>query len=215
MPNVNFLHIRSSGPIQCDVIALFKPGIFFFQIPLVLVLLVLFSHSPDLSATDSSYQIEIIKSAQELRLKRGNHVIKTFRIAYGRGDSGRKKQRGDNKTPVGTYKIMEFKANSKFHFFMQLNYPNLLDAWHGYRNQIITPGEYKQIAISFKNQEMPPQNTALGGYIGIHGLGEITSNKLKIHQSLNWTEGCIALSNVEIDILRKYISMGAIVVIKE
>ncbi len=98
---------------------------------------------------------------------------------------------------------------------MQLDYPNLLDAWYGYKNNVITAGEFKKIAFAFKGKQRPPQNTALGGYIGIHGLGESTREKLKIHEALNWTEGCIALKNGEINALRQYVSIGTRVTIKE
>ena len=168
-----------------------------------------------LSAAGTGYLIEIVKSEQVLNLKRGNHTLQSFKIAYGKGDRAPKRKRGDNRTPIGNYQVLDFKSDSKFHYFMQINYPNMIDAWHGYKDRLISPAEYKQIAISFKNQEMPPQDTALGGYIGIHGLGEITDDKIKIHAALNWTEGCIALTNDEINILRKYVTKGTPVLIRE
>lgn len=181
----------------------------------LLFLIVLCSLPAGLHAAGSGYQIEIIKSLQELRLKRGNHVVYTFRMAYGKGEHGPKRQRGDNRTPIGSYQVLDFKSDSKFHYFMQLNYPNLLDAWHGYKNRLISPAEYKQIALSYKNHEMPPQDTYLGGQIGIHGLGETTLEKLKIHQSVNWTEGCIAITNDDMNVLRRYVTLGTPVIIME
>ncbi|MDX1519925.1 MAG: L,D-transpeptidase, partial [Gammaproteobacteria bacterium] len=121
----------------------------------------------------------------------------------------------DKKTPTGVYKVMDFKSDSKFHFFIQLDYPNLLDAWYGYKNQIISATEFKNIASAYKNRSKPPQSTALGGYIGIHGLGEESDEKLMIHKEYNWTEGCIALTNNEIADLKKYVDIGTRVVIKE
>ena len=61
---------------------------------------------------------------------------------------------------------------------------------------------------------MPPQNTRLGGYIGIHGVGEVTREKMKIHRAVNWTDGCIALTNKDINTLRKYVSIGTPVIIR-
>ena len=155
-----------------------------------------------------------MKSTRELILKRGSQPYKTFRISYGKGDNGPKRQRGDNRTPLGEYEIQGFKPDSKFFYFMQINYPNLLDAWHGYKDRLISASEYKEIALSIKNHEMPPQDTRLGGYIGIHGVGETTKEKIKIHQSVNWTDGCIALTNDEINILRRYVTIGTPVIIK-
>ena len=191
-----------------------KTGIMATFAGMIFVFLALIIPSQPLFAAGDGFEIEIIKSARELILKRGNQPYKTFRMAYGKGNDGPKRQRGDNKTPVGSYTILGFKPDSKFHFFMQLNYPNLLDAWHGYKDRLISPAEFRQIALSFKNHEMPPQDTRLGGYIGIHGVGEITSEKMKIHHAVNWTDGCIALTNEEINILRKYVTIGTPVIIR-
>ncbi len=98
---------------------------------------------------------------------------------------------------------------------MQLDYPNLLDAWYGYKNEVITATEFKEIATAFKNKQIPPQDTKLGGYIGIHGLGVTTEQKILIHKGNNWTEGCIALTNEQINDLRQYVSIGTKVVIRE
>ncbi len=163
----------------------------------------------------SPYQLEISKSDQELLVKDDGNVIKRYRTASGKGGTGTKRRLGDNKTPVGTYRIVNFKADSKFHYFMQLDYPNLIDAWHGYKNEIISAKEFKQIASAYKNELTPPQNTALGGYIGIHGIGVPSEEKLEIHALHNWTEGCIALKNDEINELRQYVSIGTRVIIKE
>ena len=177
-------------------------------------LIILFSSS-SVFAREDAYQLEISKSEKELLVKKGDETIKRFDIALGKGGKGTKKRLGDKKTPVGVYKITDFKADSKFHYFMQLDYPNTLDAWYGYKDKIISAREFKQIAFAFKDKQRPPQNTALGGYIGIHGLGDSTEERRKIHESFNWTEGCIALKNKEITALRQFVSIGTRVVIKE
>ena len=166
-------------------------------------------------AIEENYRLEISKSDKQLTVKRGDKTIKSFYIALGKGGKGTKQRIGDSKTPVGDYKITDFKADSKFHYFMQIDYPNMLDAWYGYKNNIISGREFKNIAFAFRDKQRPPQNTALGGYIGIHGLGESTEERRKIHASFNWTEGCIALKNTEITSLRQYVSIGTRVVIKE
>ncbi|MDZ7736419.1 MAG: L,D-transpeptidase [Gammaproteobacteria bacterium] len=63
---------------------------------------------------------------------------------------------------------------------------------------------------------MPPQNTALGGYIGIHGIGEVNDEKIMTFtQGQNWTAGCIALTNEQISELRQFVSIGTRIVIRE
>lgn len=166
------------------------------------------------SADKNQYALVISKSAQELTIIDGEEVVKQFHITYGSG-KGAKRIIGDKKTPLGIYKIINFKSNSKFHYFMQFNYPSMSDAWYGYRDKIITAKEFKNIINAIKNDKIPPQNTKLGGYIGIHGLGRTTSKKLAIHRDFNWTKGCIAMTNEEINDLRNYVTIGTKVIINE
>lgn len=163
----------------------------------------------------ASYELLINKSTQELLIKDADRTIKKYRISIGSGGKGPKRQIGDKKTPIGTYHIVDFNHDSRFHLFMQLDYPNLLDAWYGYKNQTINAGEFKLIASAFKNKKAPPQNTRLGGFIGIHGIGDITDEKMMIHEGANWTEGCIALTNDEVEELKQYVGIGTRVVIKQ
>lgn len=166
-------------------------------------------------AVAGEYLIEIDKSRAQLQVKRGDTLIREYRAATGRGGKGTKRMLGDKKTPVGVYRIVDFKNDSRFHFFMQLDYPNLLDAWYGYKNELINAEEFRTITTAVKNNKVPPQNTALGGYIGIHGIGDMNDEKLSIHTGQNWTAGCIALTNEEITELRKYVAIGTQIIIHE
>jgi murein L,D-transpeptidase YafK len=166
-------------------------------------------------ARDNAYDIIISKSRQELSVTKEDQIIKHYHISLGKGGNGTKRQLGDKKTPVGVYKIIEFKDDSKFHYFMQLDYPNLLDAWYGYKNNVISATDFKKIAYAYKQKQKPPQDTRLGGYIGIHGIGQENDNKLQIHNGINWTDGCIALTNEQIIELRQYVNIGTKVIIKE
>jgi len=165
--------------------------------------------------SSKEYELVINKSREELLVKHDDIVIKRYRAATGRGGKGNKRRLGDKKTPVGVYRIVDFKEDSRFHFFMQIDYPNLLDAWYGYKNELIDAREFRAITTALKNNEVPPQTTALGGYIGIHGIGEVDEEKLLIHESQNWTAGCIALTNEEINDLLQYVSIGTRIVIQE
>ena len=167
------------------------------------------------AAAAAPFTVEISKSDRILAVKQDEALIKQYSISHGRGGKGTKIRAGDRKTPIGTYRVTNFKSNSKFHFFIQLNYPNPRDAWRGYRNEVISADEFKQIVLAYKRNSLPPQNTGLGGYIGIHGIGPLTDKKSQIHEANNWTEGCIAVTNEEINELRKYISLGTKVVIRE
>jgi len=166
-------------------------------------------------ALSNDYDIVITKSKQELAVVKGDQTVKYFRIATGKGGNGTKREQGDQKTPVGIYKIIDFKNNSQFHLFMQIDYPNLLDAWYGYKNNIISADEFKKIAVAYKSRQKPPQDTRLGGYIGIHGIGQQNDEQLQIHNGYNWTNGCIALTNEQIMELKQYVAIGTKVIIRE
>lgn len=166
-------------------------------------------------ATNAEYRLEVDKSRSELLVKRDDIVVKRYRAATGRGGQGTKRAKGDRKTPIGVYRIVDFKDDSDFHFFMQIDYPNLLDAWYGYKNELIDASEFRQITTAVKNNQKPPQDTALGGQIGIHGIGEMNNEKREIHIRENWTAGCVALTNDEINELRQYVTIGTPIVIRE
>lgn len=139
------------------------------------------------------YYLEVDKSERLLRVKFAGETYRQYHVAYGRGGSGDKQRLGDKRTPEGIYRISGFNESSQFHFFIRLNYPNVKDAFAGLRNNIISENEFNQIINALKFGKLPPQNTALGGAIGIHGIGLETANKLKIHSNLNWTKGCLGV----------------------
>jgi len=167
------------------------------------------------SGAPFDYEIEIDKTTRLLVVRAGEDILKTFRVSIGRGGNGDKSKQGDKKTPVGTYRVVGFNESSKFDTFVRLNYPNVKDAYYGLRNAVISRPEFDRILSALRAGSLPPQNTALGGAIGIHGIGEETPDKVLIHDNLDWTEGCIALRNAEIHELRPFLGVGTRVVIRE
>ena len=161
------------------------------------------------------YEILIYKNQSRLVVTSGTNTVKSYKISTGRGGIGDKTQRGDNKTPVGTYRVVGFNEKSKFDYFIRLNYPNTKDAFQGYKSGKIGLATFRSIVTAVRSGETPPQHTMLGGAIGIHGIGDETPEQLHIHNSLDWTEGCIALRNAEVQELRTFIQIGTRVVIKE
>ena len=149
-----------------------------------------------------------------MRIRKGERTFREFPIAYGRGDRGSKEVLGDKKTPEGIYRIAGINNSERFHLFLRLNYPNVKDAFYGLKNNVISHGEFDRIISALKRGRLPPQNTGLGGAIGIHGVGVENDKKLKIHANMNWTEGCIALTNAEVSELRNLIGVGTEVVIR-
>jgi murein L,D-transpeptidase YafK len=155
------------------------------------------------------YRIEVYKSERRLRIHDGRKTIATFPVASGRGGRGDKQRRGDQRTPVGTYHVIEFNELSRFHLFMQLDYPNVKDAFLAVRRSLIEMPLFERIASAHAAGRVPPQDTPLGGQIGLHGLGDDeNAEKLDLHRRMDWTEGCVALTNREIVELRRYVAIG-------
>jgi murein L,D-transpeptidase YafK len=184
---------------------------------LVFSVVCLLSVSTDLPAVavEPSYSLEIDKSERSLVVRADGRVVRKFQVALGRGGQGDKRIRGDNKTPLGSYHITDFNDASPFLLFMRLNYPNVKDAFYGLRSHLVSQSEFQQIVAAARRGETPPQNTDLGGAIGIHGLGEETPDRLKIQRRLDWTRGCIGMTNAQVTELRRYVEIGTLVTIRE
>jgi L,D-peptidoglycan transpeptidase YkuD (ErfK/YbiS/YcfS/YnhG family) len=138
-------------------------------------------------------------------------LVRFENIAIGRNGAGFKKKRGDDTTPLGTYKISWTNRKSRYKIFYGFNYPSSENAFQAMHQNLINGETYKKIMLAHKNNQVPPQNTPLGGMLGIHGLGIADR---KIHESLNWTHGCIALTNEQIVKLDKWVKKGMKVVVK-
>ena len=167
------------------------------------------------TATGAAFEIQVSKSQRLLVVKNGSRVEKQYRVASGKGGNGDKTKLGDHKTPVGIYRIVEFNDSEKFHRFLRLSYPNAKDAFFGLKNRIISRSDFDAIIEAGMEGRTPPQDTPLGGSIGIHGLGDETGDRVYLHLGNDWTEGCIAVTNEQIEELMHYVQIGTKVVISE
>lgn len=160
------------------------------------------------------YEVLIVKSKRLLIVKKGSRFIKKYQVALGQGGAGDKRVEGDKHTPEGKYKVVGLRPSHKFYYFIQLNYPNRQDALAGYKKGLISWEELVRIYQAHQQKNgIPLQRTRLGGFIGIHGLGKETPQKLLIQRNINWTQGCIALTNAAMDELRQFIRLGTPVTI--
>lgn len=168
-------------------------------------------YSFDTIANDGIWLL-VDTNALKIEVKRGEQTVDIIEgIAIGQAGAGQKTHRGDNITPYGEYRIGWVGQQSVFHKFFGLNYPSVQDADNGLRKGIIDQFTYKHILNAHLGHQVPPQNTPLGGRIGIHGLGHASE---KIHETMNWTHGCIALTNKQIDHLSQWVDTGTVVKIK-
>ena len=144
-------------------------------------------------------RILIEKKKRRLQIFDGERLIKTYKVALGFAPDGGKQIEGDGKTPVGKFYVFTKNPESKFHLSLGLSYPNIEDARNGLNSQTISPEDYAEIESAINEKRMPPQKTALGGEIYIHGGGVET----------DWTHGCIALNNDEIKEIFDAVTIGA------
>lgn len=126
-------------------------------------------------------------------------------IAMGVRGAGIKQRRGDEITPLGSFVIGWISQQSRFHRFIGLNYPNFEHTSLAYHEGRIKQATYQRIVRALQQNKKPPQNTILGGYIGIHGIG---AGDPYIHENINWTNGCVALTNQQIMRLLRWAKVG-------
>ncbi|RUQ30853.1 MAG: L,D-transpeptidase [Candidatus Competibacteraceae bacterium] len=145
--------------------------------------------------------------ADTLTVMNGNRPVESFRrIALGSSGAGIKDRRGDNKTPLGVFRVGWINEHSRFKTFIGLDYPNPDYAARALREHRIDALTYERIRAAWSKGRTPPQDTPLGGQIGIHGVG---AGDPGIHSAgINWTSGCIALDNRQIDALKPWVKVG-------
>jgi murein L,D-transpeptidase YafK len=162
-------------------------------------------------ATEAAW-ILIDTTKLTLEVKQGNKTLAVMNdISIGRNGAGFKSRTGDDITPIGSYKIGWTNDKSQFHKFYGFNYPSVKNAEKALLSGLLSDRSYNSIIKAHKKKRVPPQDTSIGGLIGIHGLGSADKS---IHKMLNWTHGCIALTNRQIDRLGKWISKGTVIKVK-
>lgn len=136
-------------------------------------------------------RIVIEKSKRTMTLMSGATVLKTYKVALGGQPVGAKQHVGDHKTPEGLYVVDQKKANSIFHRALHISYPNPRDRENA-RKLGVSPG----------------------GDVEIHGLGAKYGWVGAAHRQMDWTDGCIAVTNEEIDEIWPLVAVGTPVEIK-
>jgi murein L,D-transpeptidase YafK len=147
----------------------------------------------DAAPPDRVTEVRIAKAAHTLTLYAGDRVVKTYRVAIGSGGAGPKRMEGDKVTPVGTYRVTG-RIKHLFHQFLVLDYPNAEDRKR--HAELRARGEI-------------PRGRGVGHGIGIHGVAGDAPG----HKDSDWTFGCVALDDAEIDEIARTVRDGTRVVI--
>jgi len=129
--------------------------------------------------------VKVDKSERKMYLLDNEKVIKEYHVAFGGSPKGHKEQEGDQKTPEGVYTLDYKKEDSSFYRAMHISYPNKADL-----------GNAKSKGVS------------AGGFIMVHGQRNWLGLFSGITQRFNWTNGCIALTNSEMDEFMALVKVG-------
>jgi len=181
------------------------------------------------------YRIVVAKQARQLSVWSGSAAARTYAIVLGRNSSADKSVEGDHATPLGEFYVCAKNPRSKYFLSLCISYPNAEDAERGLAEGLIGADEHGQILDAIRARRMPPQHTRLGGEIYIHGHGVhgrgIHGRSIPGHGGQNesrgghsspidfsqqdWTRGCIALSNDDMQDLYDRVAIGTAVSINE
>jgi murein L,D-transpeptidase YafK len=148
-------------------------------------------------------RIVVKKAERRLFLYDGNKLVRTYRVGLGLSPEGDKVRQGDRRTPEGDFYIFTKNDKSAFYLSLGVSYPNAAHANRGLRDGLISKSQHDAIMRALKLKKTPPQNTALGGDIYIHGHGA----------GSDWTWGCVALENDDIRELFNAATVGTPVTI--
>ncbi|CCN36773.1 putative YkuD domain protein [Vibrio nigripulchritudo SFn27] len=124
--------------------------------------------------------VKVVKAERKMYLIDEGKIIKEYRIALGGSPKGHKVQEGDHKTPEGRYILDYKKEDSAFHRAMHISYPNTADK-----------AKAKELGVD------------PGGFIMVHG-----NNPKNKYLQVDWTEGCIAITDDEMDEFMDLVQVG-------
>ncbi|PWG61348.1 L,D-transpeptidase family protein [Spiribacter halobius] len=165
------------------------------------------------SATEPSGRWVLVDTEREVTEVRegGERLLEIRGIAFGRGGVAPLHLNGDQTTPLGRFRITRIHRESRFHIFLGLNYPTLEHVDRARREGHMDRAEYQRTLDHALRYGGMPQDGPLGGHIGLHGIGE---GDPEIHRRFHWTQGCIAMTNNEIERLAALVDVGTPVVVR-
>jgi murein L,D-transpeptidase YafK len=143
------------------------------------------------AAPEHVTRILVEKSARKMTLFAGDKILHEYQVALGGQPVGAKVRQGDHKTPEGSYTVDFKQPASTYHRALHVSYPNAADRARA-RKLGVDPG----------------------GAIMIHGLAAKFAYLGPLHRQTDWTEGCIAVTNPEIEEIYRLVPVGAVVEIR-
>lgn len=152
---------------------------------LACVCILLISSCAAATSLPTADRVVVIKSERKLYLESNGTPFRVYRIALGPKPRGQKQQQGDQRTPEGRY-LLDFKNDkSDFYKSIHISYPSLDDRLKAFQKGVDP-----------------------GGAIMIHGLPNENTQPATLVQLFNWTDGCIAVTNEEMDEIWEAVEIG-------
>ena len=148
------------------------------------------------SKPDKVTEVLVDKSDHRLELRAGDKVLKTYSVALGPGGLGPKRYEGDMTTPTGRYVLRG--RFGLYHQFINVSYPN---------------DEDRKRFAQAKKEGTIPDGKGIGFGIGLHGVGK--KEIAGVHKAVDWTAGCIAVDDDEIDEISRLVPDGTPIVIQD
>ncbi len=150
-----------------------------------LILFTSISTSECLAGLSQADKVLVLKKEHRLLLLKNGDILKSYKVALGRQPDGQKICQGDCRTPEGTYFLDHRNAHSKFYRSIHISYPNTRDM------------------TSAKKRGINP-----GKDIMIHGLPKGFEELGELHTERDWTKGCLAVTNAEMDEIWRLVPNG-------
>lgn len=147
--------------------------------------------APAVAAPFTADSIVVEKGKRQLTLYRQGSPTRTYIVALGKQPVGDKVRRGDMRTPEGLFRIEARNPESRYHLALRISYPDNAHAKRA-RSLGVSPG----------------------GDIMIHGLPKRQAWVGAAHRNFDWTEGCIAVTNAEIEEIWSAVPVGTPIHIK-
>lgn len=154
-------------------------------------------------------RITVDKARRRLVLRQGRRELYRCRCHLGPLPTGAKNREGDGRTPEGMYYVCSRNPQSKYHRALGISYPNSADAARARRSGLIDGETYESICRAERRRMRPAWDTPMGGWIMIHGEPHDGRDP-----DGDWTAGCIAVSDRDMDALFAMCALGVRVVIR-
>ena len=147
--------------------------------------------APPLPDGDLADLVVVKKAARMLELHRGVEVLRSYQVSLGHEPQGHKQREGDGRTPEGRYTLDYRKSNSAFHRSLHISYPAPSDV------------------VAANAQGVSP-----GGLIMVHGIRNGLGFIGRLHTLIDWTDGCVAVTNAEIEEIWRVVPDGTPILIE-